>query len=66
MTGVQTCALPICFPVTIRMNWADLDVLSDSGINWSDLDLMHDAGINWSDLDILSDAGVNWVDIVNC
>ena len=26
MTGVQTCALPICFPVTIRWLWHSVDV----------------------------------------
>jgi len=34
-------------------------------INWSDLDVMSDAGINWSDIDILSDAGVNWADMIS-
>ena len=24
MTGVQTCALPICFPVTIRSSFSEL------------------------------------------
>ena len=31
MTGVQTCALPICFPVTIEAREADLGVASGNG-----------------------------------
>ena len=31
MTGVQTCALPICFPVTITYGGEGLDSIRDSG-----------------------------------
>ena len=34
MTGVQTCALPICFPVTIG---GDLDLLNDLGVSEMEL-----------------------------
>ena len=32
MTGVQTCALPICFPVTIQVIGPVVDVAFDKGI----------------------------------
>ena len=44
-------------------DWADVDVLSKTGVNWVDLNTMTLAGVNWSDVDVLSKTGVNWVDL---
>ena len=46
MTGVQTCALPICFPVTIRVH-------RDIGFN-KFLDSFREEAGGWVNIDIIN------------
>ena len=45
MTGVQTCALPICFPVTIHTYEEAKKELDDNDVDYNEQDLKDAWGI---------------------
>jgi hypothetical protein len=46
-----------------KVNWDDMQSMSEAGVDWSDVAKMSLAGVNWDDLVVLTEEGINWSDI---